>query len=273
MALANGATLILARQETLSSAPELLHLLHEQQITNVTLPPSVLAVLPSRAPAPARNHHRRWRSLPRRAGAALGSGTGLLSTPTAPPKPPSVPPCTAATQPKQTIPPIGRPLDNFQLYVLDGNQQPVPVGVPGELCVAGVGLARGYHNRPELTAAKFIDLRLDTPAHRQSKIANPKIVQNRRPGALPGRWQPRIPGAARPSGEGARLPHRAGRNRERPATARGHTGSGGGGPRARSRQTAGGLHRAHARKQPQPFPSCGPTCGRVCPSTWCRASL
>jgi amino acid adenylation domain-containing protein len=51
---------------------------------------------------------------------------------------------------------IGRPLANHQVYVLDGNQRPVPPGEPGELCIGGVGLARGYLNRPKLTAEKFI---------------------------------------------------------------------------------------------------------------------
>ncbi len=57
---------------------------------------------------------------------------------------------------RDAAPPIGRPIDNAQIYVLDRNFQLVPVGVPGEMCIGGASLARGYRNRPELTAEKFI---------------------------------------------------------------------------------------------------------------------
>ena len=52
--------------------------------------------------------------------------------------------------------PIGRPISNIQIFLLDRKFNPVPIGVPGELMVGGVGLARGYHDRADMTAEKFI---------------------------------------------------------------------------------------------------------------------
>jgi amino acid adenylation domain-containing protein/non-ribosomal peptide synthase protein (TIGR01720 family) len=56
----------------------------------------------------------------------------------------------------EKAPPIGRPISNTQVYILDQYQQPVPIGIPGELYIGGSGLAKGYLNRPELTDSKFI---------------------------------------------------------------------------------------------------------------------
>ncbi len=55
-----------------------------------------------------------------------------------------------------TVSLIGKPIANHQVYILDKHQNPVPIGVAGELCIGGIGVARGYINRPELTAQSFI---------------------------------------------------------------------------------------------------------------------
>lgn len=62
----------------------------------------------------------------------------------------------AASDAVEASVPIGRPVENIRLYILDRWLQPVPAGVPGELCVAGIGVGRGYLNQPHRTAESFI---------------------------------------------------------------------------------------------------------------------
>jgi amino acid adenylation domain-containing protein/non-ribosomal peptide synthase protein (TIGR01720 family) len=160
MALANGATLVLAPQDVLTSGPELRQLLQDQAITTITMPPSLLAIVePGESPALrtviaggercTRDIVQRW-APGRRFFNAYGPTEATVVA--------SLALCAAEDEGEPTI---GSPLDNFQLYVVDANLQPVPIGVPGELLIAGVGLARGYLHRPELTAERFRTVIID----------------------------------------------------------------------------------------------------------------
>ncbi len=155
MALLNGATLVLADQETLASGQGLASVLREQQVSTVTLPPSVLAVMPHEELPDLKtiitagekctaDLVQRWGSNRQFVNAYGPTETTVCAS-------------MFETSPEDDRePPIGKPIDNFQLFVLDTNWQPTALGVPGELCIAGKGLARGYLNRPDLTAEKFI---------------------------------------------------------------------------------------------------------------------
>src|SRR5207249_296281 len=68
---------------------------------------------------------------------------------------------------------IGVPIPDLQVYILDSRGQPTPIGVPGEMYVGGAGLGRGYLNRPELTAERFIPNPFsDTPGARLYKTGD-----------------------------------------------------------------------------------------------------
>ncbi|TGU84535.1 non-ribosomal peptide synthetase, partial [Mesorhizobium sp. M00.F.Ca.ET.186.01.1.1] len=57
----------------------------------------------------------------------------------------------------RTIIPVGKPIDNIRLYVVDQKDGLQPIGVAGELMISGIGVGRGYLNQPEITAQKFVD--------------------------------------------------------------------------------------------------------------------
>lgn len=66
---------------------------------------------------------------------------------------------SATTWPR--LPPIGRPISNSQIYILNGSRKPTPIGVCGEIYIGGANLARGYLNRPQLTAERFVSSPFD----------------------------------------------------------------------------------------------------------------
>jgi amino acid adenylation domain-containing protein len=154
MALRTGATLYLAKKESLLPGAALLQLLRDNAITHVTLPPSVLAVLPaqelpalrtiiSAGEACSTDVVKRWAS-----GRQLFNAYGPTEA--------AVWATVAELSDDSEKPSIGRPIANTQVYILDSHLQPVPIGVPGELYIGGDGLARGYLNQPELTTQQFI---------------------------------------------------------------------------------------------------------------------
>jgi amino acid adenylation domain-containing protein len=161
MALANGATLVLARQETLASGPDLLRYLKDQAITTATLPPSVLRLYTaeqvSRQGLPSlQTVISAGEACTPELVANWSPGRDFFNAygPTETTVCASMYHCTGA---ETMQPPIGEPIANTKLYILDKHLQLVPVGVPGELHVAGVSLAVGYRNQPEMTALKFIE--------------------------------------------------------------------------------------------------------------------
>ncbi|MBD2567296.1 non-ribosomal peptide synthetase [Anabaena lutea] len=149
-----GATLYIARQEDLLPGSRLAYWLREYAITHIKTTPSVLAAMPDAnfpllsvitvmGEPSSSEVLERW--LP---GRTLLNSYGATEA--------SVSATRGQYQDSKTKPSIGHPIANTQIYLLDTYQQPVPVNVPGEIYIAGVGVARGYMNQPDLTAERFI---------------------------------------------------------------------------------------------------------------------
>jgi amino acid adenylation domain-containing protein/thioester reductase-like protein len=154
MAFHAGATLVLAGREALLPGEPLLHLLREEAVSVVTLPPSVLAALPEANLPALRTLVVAGEPCPAELAARWAPGRHFVNA--YGPTETTVCATLAPWEGGDRRPPIGRPIANTRVYVLDARMQPVPVGVPGEVHIGGIGLARGYRNRPELTAERFV---------------------------------------------------------------------------------------------------------------------
>lgn len=149
-----GATLVLSADEELLPGPGLIDLVRDRRITGTFLPPSALSLLP-RADLPSLSTilvageacrpelARRWSR-----GRRVINGYGPAEA--------TVVVSTASWREPAKVFPIGRPVEGFRLHVLDRSLLAVPAGAHGELCIGGIGLARGYLGRPSLTAEVFV---------------------------------------------------------------------------------------------------------------------
>lgn len=163
--LITGACLVVADPGGHRDSAYLVHLLREQHVTVLHFVPSMLEVFLEEpalddTPLPnlrkvicsgealtGRHRDRFFEQLP---GAELHNLYGPTEAAI------DVTYRACAPEDEQVQVPIGRPIANMRMHLLDQHLQPVPVGISGELHIAGVGLARGYLRRPELTAEKFI---------------------------------------------------------------------------------------------------------------------
>ena len=157
-----GSQLVMARPDGHLDSAYLVKLIHEQQITVVHFAPSMLQMLIQEPKLAHCDSLRR-----------IYSGGDSLSTKLQKqflshllvdmhnlygPTETCISVCALTSQPSLRGPTIsiGRPIANTQIYLLDGQLEPVPIEVPGELYIGGDNLARGYLNRPDLTSALFI---------------------------------------------------------------------------------------------------------------------
>ncbi|WP_333377629.1 amino acid adenylation domain-containing protein [Microcoleus sp. B4-D4] len=154
MALCSGARLCLGTRESLQPGQPLLRLLQEQGITHLTLVPSALAALPSEELPALQNIIVAGEPCPTNLVAQWARGRRFFNA--YGPTESTVCATVAQCFESMDVLPIGRAIDNTQIYILDRHLQPVSIGILGELHIAGVGLARGYLNRPETTQEKFI---------------------------------------------------------------------------------------------------------------------
>ncbi|MES2940789.1 MAG: amino acid adenylation domain-containing protein [Pseudomonadota bacterium] len=165
MALAAGATLCLARKDDLLPGGGLEDTLRRDAIEVATLPPVVLSALSPQHASGLRTIIAAGEACPAALAERWAGGRAFFNAygPTEGTVCATMHRCAPDGTPP---PPIGRPIANTRAYLLDADLQPVPVGVAGELHIAGEGLARGYLGRPDLTAERFIPNPFGAPGAR-----------------------------------------------------------------------------------------------------------
>jgi len=161
--LSTGAQLVLAQPGGHKDSEYLVKLIAEQQITTLHFVPSMLQAFLSEPGLEACGRLRRVICSGEKLSARLqqqffASGLRTELHNLYGPTEAAIDVTYWLCQPDRQLAevPIGRPIANVQIFLLDSHLQPVPVGIAGELYIGGVGLARGYWQRPELTAENFI---------------------------------------------------------------------------------------------------------------------
>ena len=155
--LLGGLTLVLATDEERTDADRLQALLKDREVTVADLPTALMPLLdPARLPAlrflsvggeaPSGDAVDRWAAPGRQVWNTYGPTETVVVV--------TMQHCTGPSLGR--TPPIGRPTVNHRAYVVDRRLRLVPPGFPGELCVAGAGVARGYLGNPALTAQRFV---------------------------------------------------------------------------------------------------------------------
>ncbi|HZD95641.1 MAG TPA: amino acid adenylation domain-containing protein, partial [Candidatus Sulfotelmatobacter sp.] len=152
MALTTGSALVLTEDE--QGGFPLQELLKNQRITHATLTPSVLSTLDERQDAGPPNLIIVGEKCPGDLVARWSQGRRVVNAY----GPTEITVCATISSPlsSSALPPIGSPIANTKVYVLNDHLHPLPMGVPGELYIANAGLARGYLNQPALTAERFV---------------------------------------------------------------------------------------------------------------------